>query len=242
MVFIEYSGTFKMFARLVCAAIALVSALSLGSGFTVGITPVATDSPPRWYSLVIVLWTASSAAADIIITTCMMTLLLHAKAGSYFGEVRDTITRLIRIVLQTGLLSSVMALLVLPFYFRNITGIYSLPQYILGKSYVISLLANFNARKRSNAIVVHGSENKHAPPTTKLSTVIFAPGANPNISDGGNSDSIGAVSLPVHSVVQINSQHGSIKSADINKESDQDSEAKPDPLNRNRSDLHSHNV
>jgi len=72
--------------------------------------------------------------------------------------------------------------------------------------YVISLLANLNARKRSDAPVVHGSDNNQAAPATKLSTVVFSP-ANRHTLEGGN-ESI-AASFPVQSIAQMNSQNGS---------------------------------
>jgi len=155
----------------------------------------------------------------------MMALLLHAKANSYFGETRDLLTRLIRIVLQTGLLTSALALLVLPLFFRNLIGIYALPWYILGKSEVISLLANLNARKRSNAPAIHGHDNHQAIPTTKLSAIVFSP-VNRHAAEGENSDTNTA-----RSVVQINNQHGSIINADIAGRSESSIEANYNQFN-----------
>jgi len=202
----------RLFARLVCAFIALISALSLGAALAIGITSITADEFPWWFNTVIVLWNASSAVADITITICMMALLLHAKSGTHFGKTHDLLSRLTRIVLQTGLLTSILALLVLPLILRGVTGIYSLPWYILGKSQVISLLANLNARKRSNTPIVQGSG------IIKLSTPAFAPGANHSIVS----------SLPVRSIVQINGQNGSITHADVAERSDQDIEVKMD--------------
>jgi len=129
----------------------------------------------------------------------MMALLRHAKAGSYFGDTRDLLSRLIRICLQTGLLTSILALIVPPLFLSNTFSFFALPWYILGKSEVISLLANLNARKRLGWSVVHDGDGKQAAPVaTKLSTVVFAP-ANRR-TEGENIDSID-ISAPIHSLV-----------------------------------------
>jgi len=164
---------------------------------------------PKWFNTVLVLWLASSAAADIIITISMMALLLHAKASLFFGEeTRDLLSRLTRIVLQTNLLTSVLALIALPLLLRGLQGIFLLPAFILGKSYVISLLAYLNARKRSNSPVGHDSTVNQVTPPTKLSTIGFSP-ANRHTNEGRSSNSM-AASLPVHSVIQIGGLNGSI--------------------------------
>jgi len=189
----------RLFAGLVCTFIALVSALSLGAALAVGVVSITAESPPPWlFTLILILWNASSAVADITITICMMALLLHAKANAHFRDTRDLLSRLTRIVLQTGLLTSILALLDLPLVLRRVTGIYPLPWYILGKSEVISLLANLNARKRSNATVVHGSDFDNAiPPATKMSTISFSP--QRRITGGGTINPTN-VSFPVRSV------------------------------------------
>jgi len=143
----------------------------------------------------------------VTITVCMTVLLLHAKANSHFGETRDVISRLIRMILQTGLLTSLLALLVMPLQFSDLVGLYGIPWYILGKSYVISVLANLNARKRSNTSVVHGSGFNQATPSTKLSTMAFSPQTRPG--EGRNIDSVD-VAFPVHSLIHTNSQSRSV--------------------------------
>jgi len=197
----------RILFKLVCAIIALVSALSLAAGLTGAIVSLSADAQlPKWLKMIVVLWNASSAATDITITICMMGLLLHARANTCFGETRDLLSRLTRILLQTGLLTSVLALLVLPLLLiRNLVGIYSLPWFVLGKSYVISLLANLNARKRSNVSVVHGSDNDQAiPQVTKMSTIIFSP-QNHRIEEEDNVAS--DVSVPI-SFTDVESQPG----------------------------------
>lgn len=206
-----------MFIKLSCVVIALVSALSLGTGLTLGISGYVLLDFPRWFKPILDLWFASSAAADIAITIFMMALLLHAKANSCFGETRDLISRLIRLIVQTGLLTSILALLVIPLNFRHFVGLYTLPWYVLGKSQVISLLANLNSRRRSRVPLVHGSGMQQLIPGNKLSTAVFSPPKSP-ISEGGDS-STSTTSSPVRTVVQTFSQDGSITKEDFTEKS-----------------------
>jgi len=206
-----------MSTRLACAFIALVSVLSLCTGVTIGIVVPFLIETPRWLGIVEVTWNSASAVTDIAITISLTALFRHAKAGSSFGETRDLLSRLTRIVLQTGLLTSFLALLVLPLIFNNVVGIFALPWYILGESYVISLLANLNARGRANASVINGGGVNQAPFTTKISTIEFSP-ANRRSSEGEDSIDMTA-SLPIHSVVHTYIQHRSIIDADYAGES-----------------------
>jgi len=205
-----------MFTGLICAIIALISTLSFCVAIVSTIVALTADVAPPWYKVIILLWFTTSPAADIMITISMMILLFHAKANSYFEDTRDLLSRLIRTILQTGLLTSLLALIVLPLYLKNFNGIYGIPWFVLGKSYVISLLANLNARKQPNTSVVRGIGINQATHPTKLSTVVFSP-ANRHNSEGGNSDSM-ASSPPIHSVVQMSGLDGSINNADVTEE------------------------
>jgi len=65
----------RILTRIVCAAIALVSALALIAGFTLGLSSVTMPALPRWFGTALSLWIISSAVADIMITICMMSLV-----------------------------------------------------------------------------------------------------------------------------------------------------------------------
>jgi len=191
-----------MLSRIVCAVIALGSVVSLASALTLATAILAIEAVQWWEETALVIWNISSAAVDVSITICMMALLLHARASSCFGETRDMLSRLMRNVLQTGLLTSILALLVLPLFYRNLNGVYGLPWYILGKSEVISLLASLNARRRSNVSVVHGSDSDQAiPQASRMSTMVF----QPRRTERGGGNIATDVSFPVQSVSQTES-------------------------------------
>jgi len=168
----------KWIFKFVCVITALGSFLLLAAAFTLSLTDLIVTTAAWWERTALVIWNISSAAVDVLITTCMMALLLHAKAGSAFEETRDLISRLIRNVLQTGLLTSILAILVLPPFYRKLIGLYALPWYILGKSQVISLLANLNARRRANPSVLHGDNNSQPLQRPVNSSALVLPTCN----------------------------------------------------------------
>jgi len=172
-----------------------ISGLSLCSAVIKGSSTFHTSDLPNWLlTTAMPPWAVSSAVSDIIITICMTALLLHAKRNSDFGVTRDLLSRLIRLIWQTGLVTAVLALLVVPLYFGGVFGTELIPIYLLGKSYVISLLANLNARRKSNALTVHGNDDQGSQ-ATQVSTLVYSP---PNHRSEGRDIDFTDVSEPVH--------------------------------------------
>jgi len=91
------------------------------------------------------LWAVGSAVVDASITIYMAIFLYNTRASTYSGEIHDRLSRLLRLTIQTGFMTSLLAVLVIPLYLEN-TFLYAIPLYLLGKSYNIALLANLNAR------------------------------------------------------------------------------------------------
>ena len=86
---------------------------------------------------------------------------------------------------------------------------------------VISLLANLNARKRTNTPMVHGIGIDQVTSPTTLPNLEFSP--SDRHTGGGKSESdSSAASFPVHSVLQLNSRFGPAANADIGEKSGQD--------------------
>jgi len=81
----------------------------------------------------------------------MTALLLRAKAQTRFGGTRDKVTRLIRLTLQTGLLTTLLALSGLGLMLAGLSY-FDIFWIALTKSYAISLFANLNARSRQRTI------------------------------------------------------------------------------------------
>jgi len=207
----------RISTRLACTVMAFGNALSLGTGLTIVVRNIVDIF--SWSETVVLIWSLSSAAAEIIITSSLVALLLYARASSCFRETRDLLSHLVWIVLQLGLLTSINLALIALYYIGKFNTLFDIiPLYSLGNLYAISLLVNLNARKRSNAPVVHGSGINQAAPATKLSTIVFSPAAHH--SEEGNSDSM-AVSFPIHSAVQMDGLNGPMINPDIAEESKQ---------------------
>jgi len=161
----------KLAAAAICLFItctiicALISAITL---FGISLSPVFYPEPS--FRKLILTWIVSTAVADLTITATMLTILYHATSSACFGEMQDRISLLLRLTLQTGFLTSILAMPVVPIYFTNGSGIYSLPIFLLGESYVISLLANLNARSYhpTSPDHAHGIDNVAVPHVSSL--------------------------------------------------------------------------
>lgn len=177
--------------RLICAFIAFISVAAFAFSIVVTVgNMISVEAPliPIWERDVIMVWTSCTAAADVLITICMLALLWHAKSQAIFGEIRNTVSRLIRLTIQTGLLTSVLALLVLPLIVQN-TVLYTLPWYLLGKSYGLSILVNLNSR-----VPADHTENSSSGPY--FSTMAFQSVNVPERS--GTANEISIQDIPVH--------------------------------------------
>lgn len=143
-----YGRRVKLLAVAFCLFIILASTCAFLAVVT--LTALLLTPTPEPVSIVapfFLVWTVTTVVADAAITACMMTMLYNARANFYFGEMRDRTTRLIRLTIQTGLLTSILALPIGPLYFRDQPGgEYGLTIFLLNKSYLISLLANLNFR------------------------------------------------------------------------------------------------
>jgi len=133
---------------------------------------------------VVLVWTLSTAVADATITVCMMVMLYHAKANSHFGPTRDKLSSLIRLTIQTGLLTSALAIPIAPLFIDIQVGIYTLTCFLLGKSYAISLLANLNARSSTAGSSYAKEDGSLANPGH--STIRFVSGQGHNSRDIGS--------------------------------------------------------
>jgi len=196
-----FSGTVTRIISAVCIFILLTSLCAFISAIVLTallISGPIDNIPPGTTVLV---WSLSTAIADVTITVCMMIILYHAKASACFGETRDRFSRLLRLTIQTGFVTSILALPIAPLYIHVQVGIYTLTCFLLGKSYVfitipipsrlierwfsyaISLLANLNARSY-RPTQIHGKNAEKEVALSHLSAALsFALAQNTNSSD-----------------------------------------------------------
>lgn len=88
---------------------------------------------------------SATVVVDVTITICMTIILYHTRTGASSEETYDRISHLLRLTIQTGFLTSALAIIVIP-WSPTENNVFTIPFYLLGKTYVITLLANLNAR------------------------------------------------------------------------------------------------
>jgi len=159
----------KRFAAALCLLIALTSTFSFAlSIYLFAYQMTGTDELHQ--EIIIMLWSITTALVDVAITVCMMVILYHAKSSAYYGETRDKISGMLRLTIQTGFLTSILAIPIAPIEAFKIDGWNIFTCYLLGKSYVITLLVNLNARASHQPEPTMGDDASH------ISTMVFTPG------------------------------------------------------------------
>ncbi|KAH7883158.1 hypothetical protein F5I97DRAFT_1902519 [Phlebopus sp. FC_14] len=132
------------FVPFVIAFFAVTSFIG-GIATTVSVTIINEYSRLHQFDGAVITWLASSAAADIIITLSLVWSLYHKKTG--FPATDDLINRLIRLTIQTGLITAVAATLdVTIFLAVKGTTLNYIWDFALSKLYSNCLLSTLNAR------------------------------------------------------------------------------------------------
>ncbi|EDR08161.1 uncharacterized protein LACBIDRAFT_297494 [Laccaria bicolor S238N-H82] len=134
------------------ALVALVVVTSLTSGicgimtaFEVGRTPNFVDF--RNFEAVVSAWLGSTVACDAFITFILVhTLWRKHKTG--FQRSDMMVDRIIRITVQTGFITMIIAALDLAFYLAVPSGLHLLFSFPLSKLYTNSLMSSLNARHK----------------------------------------------------------------------------------------------
>ncbi|KAF8448699.1 hypothetical protein L210DRAFT_3388050, partial [Boletus edulis BED1] len=133
----------------------------------------------------VITWLTASAVADIIITASLVRSLLRKRTG--FAVTDDIINRIIRLTVQTGLLTAVTATLDITLFL--VTGVWSLsllssfrnfiPDLALSKLYSNTILSSLNARGGWKAVssvrdnVLFGRETGRESTTRSRTQVLF---------------------------------------------------------------------
>ncbi|KIJ15454.1 hypothetical protein PAXINDRAFT_168957 [Paxillus involutus ATCC 200175] len=132
------------FVPLVITFFAVTSFIG-GIATTVSVTFINEYASLHKFDGAVITWLASSAAADVIITVSLVWSLYHQKTG--FAATDDSINRLIRLTVQTGLVTAVSATLdVTLFLAVKGTTLNYVWDFALSKLYSNSLLSTLNAR------------------------------------------------------------------------------------------------
>ncbi|KAM5543728.1 hypothetical protein V8D89_002345 [Ganoderma adspersum] len=138
---------------LLCALTQLVG--GIGSTITLAIIPHFFNV--KKFRILGIIWLVSAALADVLITTALVWHLRKHKTGIAVTD--DIVNKIIRLTVQTGLITSLFAVISLVLYLAVPSGydfIFNMP---LAKLYTNSLMSTLNSRRMWKAAASGGSES-----------------------------------------------------------------------------------
>jgi hypothetical protein len=116
----------------------------LATAVAVGIIPQFINF--QKFRVVVIIWLAAECVSDFIITTSLVWHLRKHKTG--FKETDTLVNRLIIMTVQTGMVTSLCAIVDLILYLCDPTGLHLLFNMPLSKLYTNSLMSSLNTRGR----------------------------------------------------------------------------------------------
>ncbi|KAK0454811.1 hypothetical protein EV421DRAFT_2029785 [Armillaria borealis] len=128
---------------------ALVAALALaGAGGAIAATAKIRVIPGfanfQEFQSVVIIWLVASCVADIAITAILVSYLRRHKTG--FQGSDELVDRIIRATVQTGLITSVVAIVDLILFLVNSSGLHLIFNFTLAKLYTNTLMSSLNSR------------------------------------------------------------------------------------------------
>ncbi|RDB17869.1 hypothetical protein Hypma_000714 [Hypsizygus marmoreus] len=146
-------GFFAWRVRVLTGSLMLVFIILLcaASSFLMGIaTAIAIGIVPRFvefqkFKIVVIIWLVSASFADLLITSSLVIHLKKHRTG--FSGTDTHVDRIIRLTVQTGLVTAIWALVDLTVYLLDPTGMHLIFNFPLSKLYTNSLMSSLNARR-----------------------------------------------------------------------------------------------
>ncbi|TFK80202.1 hypothetical protein K466DRAFT_605531 [Polyporus arcularius HHB13444] len=114
----------------------------LGTSIAVGMIPEFVQF--QRFEVIVIVWLAFSAVADCAITVALVWHLRKHKTG--FAATDDIVNRIIRLTVQTGLITAVCALVDLILFLATPAGLHLAFNLPLSKLYTNSLMSSLNSR------------------------------------------------------------------------------------------------
>ncbi|KAI0712519.1 hypothetical protein C8Q76DRAFT_488332 [Earliella scabrosa] len=115
----------------------------LGTSIAVGMIPEFTQF--QRFQVIVIVWLAFSAVADTLITAALVWHLRKNKTGMVFTD--DIINKIIRLTVQTGLITALCAIIDLVLFLASPTGLHLIFNLPLSKLYTNSLMSSLNSRQ-----------------------------------------------------------------------------------------------
>ncbi|TFY67257.1 hypothetical protein EVG20_g3998 [Dentipellis fragilis] len=148
----------------------------IATSIAIGIVPVWTEF--QKFKIPVIVWLTVSALVDSTITVILVWHLRHQKKG--FKGSDDLLDKIIRLTVQTGLVTSVWAIVDLGVYLGITTGTHLIFNFPLSKLYSNSLLSTLNSRsgwKHSGSDV----SDESTMGSRKPDVVTFGSGVRPEV-------------------------------------------------------------
>lgn len=134
---------------------------SLGTAISLATNPSIFRVPDL--RVEVTMWLAGAVLADTIIAASLVWHL--GRHRSFYPAVNNTINRILRMTVQTGVVTTIIAIIDLTCYLTNSMGNYAIFSLILSKLYTNCMLSTLNARKARKYVgssedeVSHGRSN-----------------------------------------------------------------------------------
>ncbi|EIW77424.1 hypothetical protein CONPUDRAFT_157673 [Coniophora puteana RWD-64-598 SS2] len=122
-----------------------VTSLIGGVATTISLCFIKQFSQLHRFEPAVLVWLVSSDVADVLITSSLSLNLYHKKTGTRTTD--DLLDRIIRLTIQTGLVTTTVAIAELVVYSTTTTTLFCLFDFVLAKLYSNSLLSTLNARE-----------------------------------------------------------------------------------------------
>jgi len=117
-------------------------AMAIATAISAAIDPHFVDFPKHKYW--VLTWLSTSSLVDIVITVALVLYLRKNKSG--FAPMDDVVDHIIRVTVQTGMVTAVLAALDFILFLASPTGAHLLVNMVLSKLYTNCLLSSLNAR------------------------------------------------------------------------------------------------
>ncbi|THH20332.1 hypothetical protein EW146_g1024 [Bondarzewia mesenterica] len=137
--------TGKMWTTIIIAIFAVAGCAGAIGVLVASIVAAPTPVNNAHFRPIIIIWLIFSVAADTLISILLVRHLQKYKTG--FPDTDDVINKIIRLTVQTGLFTSLFALLDLILYLTEDTGRHLVFNLALAKLYSVTLLSSLNARE-----------------------------------------------------------------------------------------------
>ncbi|KAH9841813.1 uncharacterized protein C8Q71DRAFT_349276 [Rhodofomes roseus] len=114
----------------------------IGTAIAVGMIPEFTHF--QQFEVIVIVWLAFSAVADTMICISLVWHLRKHKTG--FSQTDDVVNKIIRMTVQTGLITALCAIIDLVLFLATPAGLHLIFNLPLSKLYTNSLMSSLNSR------------------------------------------------------------------------------------------------